>query len=230
VTFAQRGKEEASDYRYFPDPDLVPVAVDSAFLDTVRQSFCEFPADRRRRLAAAWQLSDYDVRVTVDQGREFVDFFEEVAAICRDGKQACNWVTQDVLRELNERRVPIGEFPIRPAVLGDLLVRVGQKQITTKGAREVFAELLSDPFGRAGVSSRHVDQIIAERGLAIVTDTGELERAINDVLARNARIAADVKGGKQGALGPLIGQVMKLVKGADPQKVRDLLIEKIGSS
>ncbi|MSR58179.1 MAG: Asp-tRNA(Asn)/Glu-tRNA(Gln) amidotransferase subunit GatB [Planctomycetaceae bacterium] len=227
VTFAQRGKEEASDYRYFPDPDLVPVTVSSEFLEQIKGTLCEFPADRRKRLAATFQLSDYDIRVVVGQGRAFADYFEEVATLSDDGKQACNWMTQDVLRELNERHLTIGEFPIRAAVLADLLNRIHTKKITTKSAREVFMELLSELHSREVVSSRHIDQIIVEKGLALVTDTGELDRVIGEVLAKNAKAAADFQSGKQGAVGALIGQVMKQVKGADPQTVREMLLAKM---
>ena len=228
VTFAQRGKEEASDYRYFPDPDLTPVIVSETYLDEVRQSLCEFPADRRKRLAAAWQLSSYDVGVIVGQGREFAEYFEEVAQLGHDGKQACNWVTQDVLRETNERGQTIREFPLRGAVLGNLLNRITQKQITIKSAREVFATLLSETHAGQVLSAQHIDQIIAEKGLALVTDTGAIDTAIAEVLAKNPKIVADFKGGKQGAIGPLVGQVMKAVKGADPAAVRNLIAEKIG--
>ncbi|MFN0055499.1 MAG: Asp-tRNA(Asn)/Glu-tRNA(Gln) amidotransferase subunit GatB [Planctomycetales bacterium] len=225
VTFAQRGKEEASDYRYFPDPDLVPVTVSDEDLERIREGLCEFPAARRKRLASAYQLSDYDARVTVGQGGAFADYFEEVAQHCGDGKQACNWVTQDVLREMNDRRLSISAFPIRAVVLGDLLKRINNKQITTKSAREVFLELLAE--GRGAVSSHHIDQIIAEKGLALVTDTGELERVIAEVLAKNPKAVADFQAGKQAAAGPLIGQVMKGIKGADPQKVRELLMARM---
>jgi len=227
VTFAQRGKEEASDYRYFPDPDLVPVTVSSEFLDAIRASLCEFPAARRKRLQSTYGLSDYDVRVIVDQGQAFVDYFEEVAGLCGDGKQACNWVTQDVLREMNERQLVIGAFPIRAAVLANLLERINKKQITIKSAREVFLELLVENHSRRVISSAHLDQIIAEKGLAIVTDTGELERVIGEIVGKNPKAVADFKAGKQAAVGALIGQVMKQVKGADPQTVRTMLVEKL---
>jgi aspartyl-tRNA(Asn)/glutamyl-tRNA(Gln) amidotransferase subunit B len=227
VTFAQRGKEEASDYRYFPDPDLVPVTVSDEFLDSIRATLCEFPAVRRKRLTATYGLSDYDARVTIDQGQAFVDYFEEVARLCGDGKQACNWMTQDVLREMNERSLPIGRFPIRAAVLGNLLERIGKKQITIKSAREVFMELLAENPDRRPISSAHIDQIIAEKGLALVSDTGELERVIAEVIGKNPKAVADFKAGKQAAVGALIGQVMKSAKGADPQTVRTMLMEKM---
>jgi aspartyl-tRNA(Asn)/glutamyl-tRNA(Gln) amidotransferase subunit B len=226
-TVPQRGKEEASDYRYFPDPDLVPVTVSEEFLESIRATLGEFPADLRKRLNAHYGLSDYDARVLVDQGRAFTDYFEEVAKLCGDGKQACNWVTQDVLREMNERNLKIGEFPIRAAVLGNLLERITNKQITTKSAREVFMELLLENPTRSPISSTHIDQIIAEKGLALVTDTGELERAIAEVIGKNPKAVADFKSGKQAAVGALIGQVMKSAKGADPQAVRALLVEKL---
>ena len=227
VTFPQRGKEEAADYRYFPDPDLVPVTVSSEFRDQVRGSLCEFPADRRKRLAATYILSDYDVRVIVDQGKSFADYYEEVARLCNDGKQACNFVTQDILREMKERDLTIETFPVRAAVLADLIQRVNKKQITIKSAREVFMALLEE--GRGTVSSQHIDQIIADKGLALVTDTGELDKVIDEVIGRNAKAVADFKSGKQAAVGALIGQVMKGVKGADPQTVRERLIAKLQS-
>jgi aspartyl-tRNA(Asn)/glutamyl-tRNA(Gln) amidotransferase subunit B len=228
VTFAQRGKEEAADYRYFPDPDLIPVVVAPEFLDEVRASLCEFPADRRRRLAAAFQLSDYDASVIVGQGRALADYYEEVAQLCGDGKQASNWVTQDVLRELNERNLEIGQFPLRASVLGNLLGRITAKQITIKSSREVFAALLAEHQHPAVVAASHIDQLIAERGLALVTDQGAIDTAIADVLARNPKIVTDFRGGKQGAIGPLVGQVMKTVKGADPAAVRQALADAIG--
>ncbi|MBI3864573.1 MAG: Asp-tRNA(Asn)/Glu-tRNA(Gln) amidotransferase subunit GatB [Planctomycetia bacterium] len=228
-TVPQRGKEEASDYRYFPDPDLVPVTVSAELLDSIRATLCEFPADRRERFKGTYGLSDYDARVTVDQGQAFADYFEEVAGLCGDGKQACNWVTQDVLREMNERNLSIGEFPIRAAVLGNLLERIAKKQITIKSAREVFLELLAENPSRRPISSAHIDQIIAEKGLALVTDTGELEGVIAEVVGKNPKAVADFKAGKQAAVGALIGQVMKAVKGADPQTVRTMLVEKLGN-
>ena len=231
VTFAQRSKEEASDYRYFPDPDLLPVTLTEAEIDNIRQTLCEFPADRRQRIGEAYGLSAYDASVIVNQGTEFADYFETVAKACGDGKQAANWCTQDIQRELNEREATIDEFPIQPGVLGGLLKKVAGKEITTKGAREVFTELLD----RETISATEpealaeIDAIIAERELAIVSDSAELTEVVERVLAENEQIAADFRGGKQGAIGPLIGHVMREVKGADAKLVRQMLIERIGS-
>ncbi len=228
VTVGQRGKEEASDYRYFPDPDLAPVTVADELIEQLRSDLCEFPADRRKRLAVTWQLSDYDVRVIVDQGREFADYFEAAAQACGDGKQACNWLTQDILRELNERRLTIAQFPIRAEVLANLLGRIPARQITNKSAREVFLELLND--GGAGpITSSRIDEIIAARGLALVADTGALEQVITAVIDKNPKAVADFRGGKQAAVGALIGQVMREAKGADAQVVRELIIKALQS-
>ena len=229
TTFAQRGKEEASDYRYFPDPDLVPVTVSDEQIEQVRASLCEFPADRRNRLAAAYNLSDYDVGVLIDQGIVFADYFEGTAQLGGDGKQACNWVTQDVLREMNERKLKIQEFPITAPLLGNLLRRITDKKITTKSAREIFMELLENVVPEANTPAA-IDKIIADRGLAIVSNAGELEAAAAEIIAANPKAVADFKSGKQAAVGALIGQVMKKIKGADPQTVREVLIKKLSEA
>jgi aspartyl-tRNA(Asn)/glutamyl-tRNA(Gln) amidotransferase subunit B len=227
VTFAQRGKEEAADYRYFPDPDLVPVTVSEAQKQKIRNAFCEFPAAKRARFETVHQLSNYDASVIVAQGKPFADYFERVAARAGDAKQAANWVTQDVLREMKERKTSIEEFPIRAEVLAAILSKIGKRQITTNSGRTVFGEMLARDTADRGVEL--VDAIIAEKSLAITADVGELAPVIDAVLAKNAKAVADVKGGKQQAIGALIGQVMKQAKGADPQVVREMLVAKIGT-
>ncbi|MEX0715167.1 MAG: Asp-tRNA(Asn)/Glu-tRNA(Gln) amidotransferase subunit GatB [Planctomycetaceae bacterium] len=230
VTFAQRGKEEASDYRYFPDPDLVPVTVSGDETQTIREGLCEFPADRRTRIEAAYELSAYDARVIIDQGRPFADYFETVALACEDGKQAANWLTQDVLRELNERRIEIAAFPIPAEVLGALLRKIVRNELTVKSGREVFATLLAQADAGQPIASGDIDRIIAERGLGMVADTGRIEAIVDEVIAANAKAVEAVHGGKPAAAGPLIGQVMGKLKGADPKLVREMLLERIGRS
>lgn len=226
ITTKQRDKEDASDYRYFPDPDLVPVTVDDAFLNEVRGELPEFPVDRRKRYQTDYQLSEYDASVIVDQQVEFANFFETVAATCKDGKQAANWMTQDVLRELNERKIALSEFPLKADVLGTLLARIVDAKITVSSAREIFAALLDQ---ESAAVPEDINRLITERGLEIVSDTGELQAIIQAVISRNEKIADDVRGGKVQAVGPLIGQVMKDLKGADPKTVRQMLIDAINS-
>jgi aspartyl-tRNA(Asn)/glutamyl-tRNA(Gln) amidotransferase subunit B len=229
ITFAQRGKEEASDYRYFPDPDLVPVTVRQELLEQVRGEIGELPADRRDRFATTWQLSDYDIGVIIDQGRPFADYYEQVAQTCGDGKQAANWVTQDVLRELNERGIPIDAFPVGPDVLALILTRINAGTLTVKGGREVFQELLARADGGATLSPLAVDHIIRDQNLAVVSDTGQLDAAVSQALATNPRAVEDFRSGKQAAIGKLIGDVMKQVKGADAKVVRQMIVERISS-
>ena len=229
MTFAQRGKEEASDYRYFPDPDLVPVTVSDAFFEEVRSELCELPAARRVRFQQEYGLSTYDAGVLIDQGLTFADYFEDVARACGDGKLATNWVTQDVLREMNERKVSVDEFAIRPAELASLLQKISDNVITTKSAREVFTTLLADADAGTQPTPERIEQIISNNGLAIVSDTGQLDGVIAAVVGRNAKAADDFRNGKQAAIGRLIGEVMREVKGADPKVVRQMIIDTIMS-
>jgi aspartyl-tRNA(Asn)/glutamyl-tRNA(Gln) amidotransferase subunit B len=229
VTFGQRGKEEASDYRYFPDPDLVPVTIEETWREQVRASLAEFPAAKRQRFQAVHHLSHYDASVIVAQGRSFADYFERVTAACGDAKQAANWLTQDVLREMKERQLAIESFSISADVLGALLQRIVARKITTNSGRIVFAALWERCTESSAPGVETVDAIIAEKALAITSGASELTPIIDAVLAANAKIVADVKGGKQQAIGALIGQVMKQTKGADPQVVRELIQTRIAA-
>ncbi|HUQ70709.1 MAG TPA: Asp-tRNA(Asn)/Glu-tRNA(Gln) amidotransferase subunit GatB, partial [Planctomycetaceae bacterium] len=220
VTYPMREKEEAADYRYFPDPDLVPVTITAAELDALRATMSETPPAMRARFQREYQLSAYDTAVIIAQGKPFATYFETVAKTCGDGKQAANWMTQDVLRELKERQQTITAFAIRPDVMTALVTRVLKKQLTIKSAREVFVDLLAS---EATPSIAWIDEIVAATGLAIVQDDGAIDSAIAAVIARNAKAVADYRAGKQAAIGALIGQVMRELKGADAQAVREKL-------
>ena len=227
ITFQQRGKEEAADYRYFPDPDLLPVTVAKDEIESVRESLCEFPALRRHRLRESYGLSAYDAGVIIDQGIRFADYYEEVAKTCHDGKLAANWVTQNVQREIHERQETIDSFAIRPLVLGTLLSKISEREITDKSAREVFSILLKDAEMVSRLEPDRVERIIEENGLKIESNSEELQGIIQTILEKNQRIVEDFRGGKQGAIGPLIGQVMKQSPSSDPKTVREMLIEAI---
>ena len=227
VTYVLREKEEAADYRYFPDPDLVPVTVSEEQIAALKNELVEKPADRRLRYQQEYQLSFYDATVVVDQGRGFADYFETLVQGCGDAKQAANWLTQDVQRTLNDRQITIDQFPIAAPVLADLLQRVTTKKLTIKAAREVFSTLLESEE-LATISQ--IDTIVGERGLAIVEDSGAIDAVILEVIAKNPKPVADFKAGKQQAAGALVGQVMRAVRGADPQQVRERLLEKLAES
>uniref|UniRef100_A0A7C4QTC6 Aspartyl/glutamyl-tRNA(Asn/Gln) amidotransferase subunit B n=1 Tax=Schlesneria paludicola TaxID=360056 RepID=A0A7C4QTC6_9PLAN len=235
LTYPLREKEEAADYRYFPDPDLVPVTISAAELEAMRGEMGETPGERRRRYEREFGLSAYDADVLIHQGAAVCDYFETVSQACGDAKQAANWVTQDVLRELKDRRQAIEAFPVSAGVLSVLLKKVRQKQITVKSAREIFTELLADCDAHPDAAVRmseadqlaRIEALITERGLALVQDDATLLAAVTAVIERNPKAVEDFRGGKQAAIGALIGQVMKQVKGADAQVVRQLLSERL---
>ncbi|MEZ5943536.1 MAG: Asp-tRNA(Asn)/Glu-tRNA(Gln) amidotransferase subunit GatB [Planctomycetaceae bacterium] len=226
TTFAQRGKEEAADYRYFPDPDLVPVVVSEEQLAEWRTFVCESPSRRRRRFQEAG-LSAYDAEVIVNQGREFADYYERVADAIGDAKQAANWATQDVLRTLNDKQQSIGEFALSSDVLAALLKRIVDGDITVKSGRELFAALIEEADDGQDAAASRIDELIEERGLKVVNDTGALDTAIDAALAESPQAVEDFRNGKQQAVGAVIGKVMKSLKGADPKQVRERIIEKL---
>ena len=218
VTRAQRHKEESSDYRYFPDPDLVPVTVSEPQLATVRASMGEPPTVLRKTLADKWKISAYDADVLVNQGRELVAYFEDVATRVGEGKVASNWLQQDVLRTLNERGEAIDAFPIRAAALADLIGRVQKGDFDTSRGREIFAEVLA--------TGRSVADVVASLGIAAVGDD-ELVVLCRELIAENPKIVADVQGGKEQAAAGLIGQAKKKNPNVNPGKVRQMCLDLI---
>ncbi len=216
VTRPQRHKEETSDYRYFPEPDLAPVIVSEEEVSKIQESLGELPADLRKRLEATYEISAYDSDVLVNQGREVVDYFVELAHLTNDGKAASNWIQQDVLRTLNERNATIGQFPISAASLADLVKRVQAGDLDTSRGREVFAEMLA--------SGKSAAEIIAARGIVRV-DESELIALCQEIVAANPKIVADIKAGKLQAAGNLVGQVKKRNPNVNPARVREICIE-----
>lgn len=230
VTFAQREKEESSDYRYFPDPDLVPVVLTADQIEASRRELPETPSVRRERFQKTLGLSEYDAAVIIDQGPQLTAYFEDVATRCGDGKTAANWVTQDILRDLNAGAVSISEYPVTSEILGTILRCVTSERITTKSARDIYTALKNRADEDESISASDVETIIQERRLEIVRDTGALQAAIAAVIAAKPEVVADVKAGKQAAAGPLIGMIMKQVAGADPKAVREMLLKTIAES
>jgi aspartyl-tRNA(Asn)/glutamyl-tRNA(Gln) amidotransferase subunit B len=218
VTRAQRHKEESSDYRYFPDPDLVPVTVTAAEVAAARAAMGDPPTVLRKALEQKWKISAYDADVLVNQGRELVAWFEELAALVGEGKVASNWMQQDVLRTLNERGGTIADFPLRPAAVADIIGRVQKGDFDTSRGREIFAEVLA--------SGRAVEDVVAALGIAAVSDD-DLVALCRDLLAANPKIVADVQGGKEQAAAGLIGQAKKKNPNVNPGKVRQICLDLI---
>ena len=194
----------------------------------MRQALPETPAVRAARFQNDLGLSEYDASVILGQGPALTEYFEAVATTCGDGKTAANWVTQDVLRDLNASETSIESFPLSADVLGTLLRWITEERLTNKSAREVYALLRKQAESGSSVSVADVESFSAER--EIVRDTGALETAITAAMAARPDAVADVRGGKMQAIGPMIGMVMKQVGGADPKAVREMLIRMIQES
>ncbi len=219
VTKVQREKETAADYRYFPEPDLVPVVVDDAWVGRVRASIGELPAQRRLRFETDYGLSPYDANVLVEQGQEVADYYDAVAKQTGESKLASNWIQQDVLRVAKERKVSLAEFPVKPEALADLINRVKRKELNTNQGREVLAKMIE--------TGESVDAIIKAGGYGMVSDRDAIVAAVDAALAANPKAVEDLKGGKkkpEAVKGFLRGQVMKQTGGkADPALVGELL-------
>jgi len=218
VTREQRSKEESSDYRYFPEPDLVPVIVSDAEIEAARASLGELPAALRRRLQETQGITAYDAEVLVNQGRELVDYYLAVAAACGDGKAASNWVQQDVLRTLNERQVGIAEFPVPAEALGGLIREVLSGKLTTSRGREVLARMMETGESAA--------QAMEALGIAEV-DESELEALCRTLVEENPRVVEQVKQGKLKAVGALIGKAKQRNPNVNPARVKEICLELI---
>ncbi|MFO1373195.1 MAG: Asp-tRNA(Asn)/Glu-tRNA(Gln) amidotransferase subunit GatB [Agitococcus sp.] len=216
-TRAMRSKEEANDYRYFPDPDLLPVVVSEEMINTVRATLPELPTAKKARFISDYALPDYDAGVLVAQ-RELANYFETVVkAANNQAKQASNWVMVELLGALNRAEKDITESPISAEQLGGLINRINDNTISGKIAKQVFGFM----FDSQGKSA---DEIIAEKGLKQETDTGAIEAVINEVVAANPQQLADYRSGKDKLFGFFVGEVMKRSKGkANPAQVNDLL-------
>jgi aspartyl-tRNA(Asn)/glutamyl-tRNA(Gln) amidotransferase subunit B len=221
LTYGQRHKEESSDYRYFPDPDLVPVTVSDQQLDQLRRSLRELPAQLRSRLESTYGLSAYDSDVLVNQGPELVNYYLELAEQCGDGKQASNWMQQDVLRVLGEQHLSIGEYAVRPAQLAELLKAVKAGELDTTRGREVLGKMLE--------VRRSAAEVMKDLGIEKV-DESALYALAKELLGSNPKIVADLKGGKQQAMGSLIGQAKKSNPNINPGRFRDILAELVAKS
>ncbi|MEO2048691.1 MAG: Asp-tRNA(Asn)/Glu-tRNA(Gln) amidotransferase subunit GatB [Pirellulales bacterium] len=216
VTRGQRSKEESSDYRYLPDPDLIPVATTQEQVEQIQQSLGELPATLRMRLIAEDLLSPYDAGVLVNQGQDLVDYYRTVARLCKNPKMATNWVTQEVLRELKERDLTITQFSVSAEQLADLIVALLQDQLPSTRAREVFTLMLNDQIP--------VEKAVGKLGIEQV-DESALVALCQELIDANPKIVADVQGGKQQAIGALIGQAKKKNPNVDPGRVRAICLQ-----
>jgi aspartyl-tRNA(Asn)/glutamyl-tRNA(Gln) amidotransferase subunit B len=222
-TRAMRSKEDAHDYRYFPDPDLLPLAIDRQWVEEIRATMPELPGAKRDRLMVDYGLSLYDAKV-LTSSLELASYYEAAVAIAgrSNAKTSANWVMVDLAARLNKEEREIGESPVSAEQLGGLIGRIADGTISTNMARKVFDTLWNGEGGSA-------DDIIASQGLQQITDHASLEKLIDELLAANATMVAEFRAGKEKAFNALVGQAMKATRGkANPQQVSELLRRKLG--
>jgi len=218
-TTSMRSKEVANDYRYFPEPDLLPVVIDDDYIAAVTAQLPELPDAKKTRFIEEYALSVQDAGVLVSS-REMAEYFEVVASESGDAKLAANWVSQDLLGMLNKNNLEITESPIRPERLATLIARIKDNTISGKIAKTVFETMVDDESG--------VDAIIESKGLKQVTDSGAIEKLVLEVIENNPAQVQQYKDGKEQVIGFLVGQCMQLSKGkANPAQVNALLREKM---
>lgn len=219
VTRSMRGKEEAHDYRYFPDPDLVPLVVSDDWVEDVRLSLPELPDAKRERYMRELALPAYDAEV-LTASRELAEYFEACVALHPQAKSVANWVMGEVTRALNEDGRAIGECPVAPRLLADLLKLIDAGTISNKIAKTVFDEMWK--------TGKEPARIVEEKGLVQVSDTGEIEKIIDEIMAANAGQVEEFRGGKEKVFGFFVGQVMRASKGkANPALVNEMLLKKL---
>jgi aspartyl-tRNA(Asn)/glutamyl-tRNA(Gln) amidotransferase subunit B len=229
-TRPMRTKEDAQDYRYFPDPDLLPLVLGEADVERARAALPELPEAMRLRFVREFGLPDYDAR-TLTSERSLAEYFEAVAAAVKDRKAASNWVMGEVLARLNDADLTVEHAGAKPLELATLINRVTDGTLNRGSAKKLFDEIWSmprDAVREEVKSSDWVDAEIEKRGLAQISDVGEIERLVDEVLATNAQQVADYRAGKEKALNALVGQVMKASRGkANPAQVNELLRRKL---
>jgi aspartyl-tRNA(Asn)/glutamyl-tRNA(Gln) amidotransferase subunit B len=220
ITNSMRGKEEAHDYRYFPDPDLIPVVIDEKWISDIQQGLPELPNERKKRFVAELDLPDYDAEV-LTSAKELADYFERALAVYPQAKKLSNWMMTELMRELKGEDGPdIRECPILPESLGSLLKMIDQGTISGKIAKTVFMEMME--------TGKDAETIVKEKNLVQMSDEGELLEMVKEIVAANQQQAADYKGGKTKLMGYFVGQLMQKTKGkANPKLANQLFSQEL---
>jgi aspartyl-tRNA(Asn)/glutamyl-tRNA(Gln) amidotransferase subunit B len=219
VTYSMRGKEEAHDYRYFPEPDLLPLTVDDGWIEEIRKTLPELPAEKMERFMTEYNLPKYDVEILVSD-RELAHYFEETIKLFPEAKTVSNWIMTELLRELKDGNISPKDSPITPARLAELLTLIKDGTISIKIAKEIFPEMY-----KAGASPK---KLIEEKGLTQISDESAIIKTIDEVIARSPKETAEFRAGKEKLLGFFVGQVMKETKGkANPKLLNELLLKRL---
>ena len=219
-TRAMRTKEDAADYRYFPDPDLPPLVIAPQWIDEIRGSMPELPRAMAQRFVSTYGLPEYDA-TTLTQSQQMASYFEATVAACGQAKLASNWIMGELSRKLNEADIEIDNCPVSAQILAELISTIAKGEISNNSGKIILDALWTDP-------STKISALIESKGLKQVNDSGALEKLIDEVLAANADNVAQFKAGKEKAFNALIGQAMKASKGqANPQQLTELLKKKL---
>jgi len=219
ATFPMRTKEEEEEYRYFPEPDLLPVTVSKKWIEEIKQSIPELPDEKKSRFIKEYRIPEYDARILTSD-RNLSSYYEECAKYVKDKKLVSNWIMTELLAQLKEKNLPIEEFTIKPKDLAELLNLLLQDKISGSMAKSVFTEMAE--------SNKPAIRIVKEKGLFQIKDATEIEKTIDKVLVLNEDAVSKYKAGKTKVFGFLVGQVMKEMKGkANPKVVNELLKKKL---
>ena len=218
---AMRGKEEAHDYRYFPDPDLMPIIVSNEWRDEIAELLPELPEARKERFVSKFNLPKYDAEV-LTQARSIADYYEKVVTVTDDFKSASNWIMTEVLKVINEDKVDIKDFPVAAENLGELINLIKDGTISGKIAKELFPEMLKE--------NKKPSQIVKEKNLIQITDIAEINKIVEKILAGSPNQVKQFQSGEEKVFGYFVGQVMKETKGkANPKAVNEILREKLNN-
>ncbi|MDP4195446.1 MAG: Asp-tRNA(Asn)/Glu-tRNA(Gln) amidotransferase subunit GatB, partial [Bacteroidota bacterium] len=219
IASPMRGKEEAHDYRYFPEPDLMPVIVSNDWVKEISENLPELPEARRQRFTSEYKLPAYDADI-LTSSRDLADYYEEVAKVTADYKSASNWIMGDILKVVNETKTSIKDFSIKPVQLGKLINLINNNTISGKIAKDVFPFMLKE--------GKDPEVIVKEKNLVQITDSSAIESAIQKILNNNPNEVEQYLSGKEKVFGFLVGQVMRETKGkANPKAVNDILKESL---
>jgi aspartyl-tRNA(Asn)/glutamyl-tRNA(Gln) amidotransferase subunit B len=218
-SYSMRSKEEAKDYRYFPEPDLVELALEDSLINNIKEAQPEFADEKKERYIKDYELPEYDARL-LTESKIIAEYFEEVAGLCGNPKKASNWFIGEVFRLLKDEQKEPEDLRFTPKYLADIINVVSEGKINLGNAKVVFEEVF-----RTNVEPL---EFMKEHGLMMVSDTGAIEAAVVEVLAECANVVEDYYSGKDRAFGYLVGQVMKKMRGkGDPGKVNEILREKL---
>jgi aspartyl-tRNA(Asn)/glutamyl-tRNA(Gln) amidotransferase subunit B len=219
ITISMRGKEEAHDYRYFPDPDLVPLKIDENWVEEIRKSLPELPSEKRERFIREYQIPEYDAEILTST-KAMANYYEECIRLFPEPKTVSNWMMGELLKELKRDEREIDQCPVTPQHLAEMLKMIKEGTISGKIAKDVFEEMY-----RTG---DHPAKIVKEKGWTQILDRGEIERAIQRVIETNPKLVEDYQKGKEKLFGFFVGEVMKETKGkANPKLLNELLKKKL---